>query len=126
ADVAKLNAVPSTDANFGATASVANLANIDASSAAWNKANNSSQTGTFTVSGYAPSISVPIGSMLTSASLTVKYQNTNGAGGGTDIRTGLITPKSASGAAGTPIPVTLPSTSDNVVHTATVPLYSSG
>lgn len=125
-DVAKLNAVPSTDANFGATASVANLADSDAFFAAWNKTNNSNQTGTFTVSGYAPSISVPVGSMLSSASLTVKYQNSNGAGGGTDTRTVVITPKSATGTAGTPISVTLPSTSDNAVHTANVNLYSSG
>lgn len=61
---------------------------------------------------------------LNSASLTVKYQNT--AGATTDARTVLLTPRSATGAAGTPISVPLPSTSGSGIQTATVDLYGAG
>ena len=122
--VTKLSSVPSTDANFGATASVPNLVDSDALSASWAKTGSNSQTGTFTVSGFAPASTIPAGSVLNSASLTVKYQNT--AGATQDTRTVVITPKSATGIAGTPISVTLPSTSGNGIQTATVDLYGSG
>jgi hypothetical protein len=122
--VTKLSSVPSADANFGSTASVANLVDSDALSASWTKTDTTNQTGTFTVSGFAPASTVPAGSVLRSASLTVKYQNTNGST--QDTRTVMLTPKSATGAAGTPISVPLPSTSGNGIQTATVDLFSSG
>ena len=122
--VTKLNSVTSTDGFFGATASVANLVDSDALSASWTKTGTSSQTGTFTVSGFSPTSTVPAGSVLNSASLTVKYQNTNGST--QDTRTVVLTPRSATGSAGTPITLTLPSTSGSGIQTATVDLYGGG
>ncbi|MFL6161826.1 MAG: hypothetical protein ACJ74U_06315 [Jatrophihabitantaceae bacterium] len=124
AAVTKLNSVPTTDANFGATASVTNLVDSDALSASWTKAGTSNQTGAFTVSGFAPAATAPAGSVLNSASLTVKYQNT--AGAAADTRTVVLTPRSAAGVAGTPITVTLPSTSGAGIQTVNVDLFSSG
>ncbi|HEU5271229.1 MAG TPA: hypothetical protein VFU36_14980, partial [Jatrophihabitans sp.] len=122
--VTKLSSVPLTDANFGSTATVANLVDSDALSASWTKADTSNQTGTFTVKGFATAATVPAGSVLNSASLTVKYQNT--AGAGADTRSVLVTPFSATGVAGTPISVPLPSTSGAGIQTATVDLYGGG
>lgn len=124
--VTKLSSVPSTDANFGATASVANLVDTDALSASWTRTGTStnSQTGTFTVDGFAPAATVPAGSVLNSATLTVTYQNT--ANVSADTRTVALTPRSATGAAGTPIPVTLPNNSNTGMQTATVDLLGGG
>ena len=122
--VTKLSVVTSFDSNFGTTATATNLVDSDALSASWAKTGSATQTGTFTVSGYAPPSAVPAGSVLNSASLTVRYQNT--AGATTDARTVQLIPRNASGAAGTPIDLTLPATSDTAIHTATVDLYGSG
>jgi hypothetical protein len=103
---------------------VANLVDSDALAASWTKTGNNSQTGTFTVSGYAPASTVPAGSVLKSATLTVKYQNTNGAT--QDNRTVVLTPRGATGTAGPPITVTLPSTSGPAVQSVPLDLYSGG
>lgn len=106
-------------------ATVPNLANGgDGLAATWQNTANGNQAGGFTVSGFAPATAAPAGSVLTSASLTVRYSNTNGSS--QDSRTVTITPRSATGVAGTAIPVTLPSTSGNAAQTATVDLYGSG
>ncbi len=122
-DVTKLSSVTS-DANFGATASVANLVDSDTLSASWTKAGSSNQTAGFTANGYAPASAVPPSSVLNSATLTVTYQNTGNVTANT--RTVTLTPRSADGTAGTPITVPLPSNSTKTVQTATVDLYGSG
>jgi hypothetical protein len=120
-----LNAVSSADAVWGGTATVANLANLDSSAASWNNASSGSQTGSFTVKGFTTAASpVPAGSVLNSASLTVRYQNTAGVTG--DSRSVLLTPLKADGTAGSPITVNLPSTSGSGIQTATVDLYGGG
>lgn len=121
----KLTAVPSRDlATFGTTASVANLANSDTFAASWTKTGNNSQTGSFTVDGYAPPTSVPAGSVLTSATLKVTYQNTGNVTQNT--RTVQLIPRSAAGTAGTPITVTLPTNATKTVQTASIDLYGGG
>jgi hypothetical protein len=123
--VRSLTAVSSADAVWGGTATVPNLANLDASSASWNKTTAGAQTGSFTVTGFATAASpVPAGSVLNSATLTVRYQNTAGVTG--DSRSVLLTPVKADGTAGSPITVNLPSTSGAGIQTANVDLYGGG
>lgn len=120
----KLTAVSSADALWNGTATVANLVDLDTSSASWVKASSGAQTGTFTTTGFAPAAVAPAGSVLTSATLTVRYQNTAGVTG--DSRSVVLTPLGADGTAGTPITVNLPSTSGSGIQTANVDLYGSG
>jgi len=120
-----LTAVTATDALFGNTASVPNLAAADALSASWTKAGNNAQTGTFTVDGFAPTLgTAPAGSVLTTAALVVKYANSGNTS--QNSRSVVLTPRGASGAAGTPIAVPLPSTSSSGSQTATVDLLGGG
>ena len=104
----------------GASVTAANLANPDSVSASWVKSSGGSQTGSFTLAGYAPAATIPAGSVLTSATLRVVYQNTAGANG--DVRTVVLTP-AAGGAA---VSSTLPSTSGAAARTALVDLYGGG
>lgn len=125
AEVTKLSSVTS-DANFGATASTANLVDSDSFSASWTKpsATPTAQTATFAAGGFAPASTVPAGSVLKSASLTVTYQNA--ANSTQDVRTVTLTPRSATGTLGTPIPVPLPSSSNAGIQSLTLDLFGGG
>jgi len=103
-----------------ASVTAPNLANADGAGASWVKTTTTSETGSFTVGGFAPTSPIPAGSVLNSATLRVVYTNTAGVTG--DARTVVLTP-TAGGAA---ISSTLPSTSGNATQTASVNLYSSG
>lgn len=123
--VTKLSSVPSSDpATFGTTATVANLVDSDTLAASWTRTGTNVQNGTFTVDGFTPASTVPAGSVLNSATLSVTYQNTANATG--DTRTVQLTPRSAAGTAGTPFTVTLPSNSNTGKQTAAVDLFGGG
>jgi hypothetical protein len=116
----KPSTVTGADAVYGATVTAASLANVDSAGAVWTKTTTASQTGAFTLGGYAPAATVPAGSVLNSATLRVVYRNT--AGVSADARTVVLTP-TAGGAA---ISTTLPSTTGAAVQTALIDLYGSG
>lgn len=120
----KLTAVSSADALWNGTATAANLVDLDASSAAWTKPAAGVQTADFTLNGFATAAVAPAGSVLNSATLTVRYQNTGAQNG--DSRSVLLTPLRADGTAGAPITVNLPSTSSSAIQTVALDLYGSG
>jgi hypothetical protein len=110
--------VTSADAVYAGTVTASNLANEDTVGATWTKATAlPSQTGAFTLGGYAPT-TIPAGSVLKSATLRVVYKNTAGVAG--DVRTVAFTP-----AGGTAITATLPATSGNGMKTALVNVFGS-
>jgi hypothetical protein len=109
--------VSSADAVYAGTVTAANLATVGGAGATWTKTTATTETGAFTLGGYA-SPTIPAGSVLTAATLRVVYQNSAGASG--DNRTVVLTP-----AGGTAVSSTLPATSGNGTQTAlvTLPLY---
>lgn len=116
----KPSSVTSQDAVYSATVTAPSLAEVDSAGAVWTKTTSASQTGSFTLGGYAPAAAVPAGSVLKSATLRVVYRNTAGVNG--DVRTVVLTP-TAGGAA---ITSTLPSSSGAGVRTALIDLYGAG
>jgi hypothetical protein len=107
----------------GPTVTAPNLTEDDGVGAIWTKPPTTpptSQTASFTLGGYAPTPTIPAGSVLKSATLRVVYTNSAGASG--DVRKVVLTP-AAGGAA---ITSTLPSTASTAKQTATVNLYSGG
>ncbi|MDQ1742613.1 MAG: hypothetical protein QOE23_952, partial [Pseudonocardiales bacterium] len=109
--------VTSADAVYAGTVTASNLANVDSAGASWTKTTPATQTGAFTLGGYAPA-TIPAGSVLKSATLRVVYRNTAGLVG--DVRTVSFTP-----AGGTTITATLPATSGSGVQTASVNVFGS-
>lgn len=103
-----------------ATVTAPNLADVDSAAAGWSKTTTASQTGTFTLGGYAPAAPIPAGSVLRSATLRVVYKNSAGVTG--DARTVVLTPA----AGGAPVNATVPATSGTGVKTALVDLYGGG
>jgi hypothetical protein len=95
------------------------IVNPDGQSATWTKVGNNKQTGTVTVRGYPPSTAIPAGSVLTSARLVAVHGNTAGSTG--DSLKVLVTPTG-----GTPFTVTVPSYSDNLMHTDPVDVLQGG
>ncbi|HEY3608685.1 MAG TPA: hypothetical protein VGL06_14360 [Pseudonocardiaceae bacterium] len=73
----KPTAVTSSGAFTNAT--VASVATVDGQYATMTNNGNGNQSGTVTVSGYAPPTAIPAGSILTSAQLRVVHGNTAGA-----------------------------------------------
>jgi hypothetical protein len=118
---AKPATVTSADGVYAGTVTAANLANVDAVGATWNKVSATTQIGAFSLGGYAPAPTIPAGSVLTAAKLRVVYKNSAGAIG--DTRTVVLTP-----AGGTAITSTLPATSGSGMQTAQVDLdlYGGG
>lgn len=103
-------ALKMTGANPGGDfANPGNIAEIDGNHATWTKTNNSNQTGTATVNGYAPHDAIPPGSVLESARLRVVHGNS--AGSRQDVKSVQITPNG-----GTAFTVPVPSYGDTAMH----------
>ncbi|HEY4021017.1 MAG TPA: hypothetical protein VGM75_20175, partial [Pseudonocardiaceae bacterium] len=100
-------------------ATTATLAKIDGQSATWTNTSKGSQTGTVTVSGYAPSAAIPAGSVLTSAQLRVAHGNS--AGSVNDNLSVQINPT-----VGSAINVTVPAYGDNAMHTDSIDVSEGG
>jgi hypothetical protein len=64
---------------FGATATAANLATVDATKYASWKSTKNNDSGTVTVDGFAPPAAIPAGSVLKSAVLRVVHRHSNAA-----------------------------------------------
>ncbi|HEX9334367.1 MAG TPA: hypothetical protein VF892_00725 [Pseudonocardiaceae bacterium] len=116
ANTLKTTNVVSTN-NF-TNATVATLANVDGQYATMTNNNNGNQTGTVTVSGYAPPAAIPAGSILTSAQLRVVHGNN--AGATQDNLSVQVTPTG-----GTAFPVPVPAYGDNAIHTDTIDVTTS-
>jgi hypothetical protein len=72
----KVTAVP-TPGQFGASATVTNLADVDATKfATWTSAKNN-DTGSMTVGGFAPATAIPAGSLLKSATVKVTHRHSD-------------------------------------------------
>ncbi|HJP76241.1 MAG TPA: hypothetical protein VJ914_18375, partial [Pseudonocardiaceae bacterium] len=100
-------------------ATTATLANMDGQSATWTNAGKGAQTGTVTVSGYAPPAAIPAGSVLTSAQLRVVHGNS--AGSANDSLAVQINPTG-----GTAINATVPAHGDTAMHTDTIDVSEGG
>jgi len=76
ADTLKPTAVPTPGA-FGASATTTNLANVDGANFATWKSKKKNDSGTVTVSGFAPPSAIPAGSVLTSAVVRVAHRHSD-------------------------------------------------
>jgi hypothetical protein len=116
-----LNAV-TAPADFGATATVANLKAVDNAFATWTNTGGGNQTGTMTLDGFPTPTAIPAGSVLTAATATVVYKNDGNLLQTTDQRTLTITP--VGGTAILPA-LTLPNLPGLGVQTVTVPIVGA-
>jgi Tfp pilus assembly protein PilX len=95
----------------------ANIADPDGALATWANAASGTQTGTVTVGGFTPSVAVPAGSIVNSATLRVVRGNS--AGASNDADSVIITPTT-----GLPITVLLPSRADSAMHNEAIDITS--
>lgn len=101
---------------YGATATTANLSGADAAYASW-QATKTNDSTTLTVSGFNAPV-IPSGSILQSASLTVRHRNTSSTG--TDTLSAVVTPAGQSAE-----PTVTGGTSSTAFHTDTLTLDAS-
>jgi Tfp pilus assembly protein PilX len=87
-DALKLTAVPSTGA-FKTSATVPNLSSVNGAFASWTSGKKS-DSGTLTVSGFAPPSAIPAGSVLTGATVKVTHRHSDS--GSTDSTDVILTP----------------------------------
>lgn len=115
ANTLKPNTVVSAGTFTNATPTT--LATVDGQYATWLNNSNGNQTGTVTVSGYAPTTTIPLNSILKSAQLRVVHGNTAGA-----TQDNLSVQLTPNGSSATNYPV--PSYGDALIHNDTVDVTS--
>jgi hypothetical protein len=84
--------------SFGATATVANLANVDTASASW-KSTKKNDSATLTVDGFVPPAAIPAGSSLKSATVKVSHRHSDA--GSADNLNVTLTPTAGTSVTGT-------------------------